>query len=67
MSIYVNPTQFAPGEDLDTYPRDAEGDLRKLASVGVDAAFVPATLYPPQGEVPHETYVTVEKLQVCGV
>ena len=66
VSIYVNPTQFAPGEDLDTYPRDAEGDLRKLASVGVDAAFVPATLYPPPGEVPHETYVTVTNLQVCS-
>lgn len=47
-SIFVNPLQFAPGEDLDTYPRDAEGDAAKCESVGVDVLFCPtkASLYP---------------------
>jgi pantoate--beta-alanine ligase len=65
VSIYVNPTQFAPGEDLDVYPRDPEGDHAKLASVGCDAIFEPATLYGAgaPGEAPHETFVTVEQLQ----
>ena len=40
-SVYVNPAQFAPNEDLDTYPRDNEGDLAKLREVGCDAVFMP--------------------------
>ncbi|KAK8939654.1 Pantoate--beta-alanine ligase [Platanthera guangdongensis] len=45
VSIYVNPGQFAPSEDLSTYPSDLAGDLRKLTSIGVDAVFCPTELY----------------------
>ncbi|KAG0504433.1 hypothetical protein M758_12G161200 [Ceratodon purpureus] len=45
VSVYVNPSQFAPGEDLSTYPRDFEGDLEKLKPLGVDAIFNPFDLY----------------------
>ncbi|KAJ1292679.1 hypothetical protein BS78_01G008500 [Paspalum vaginatum] len=46
VSIYVNPSQFAPTEDLATYPSDFAGDIRKLAATGVVAAvFCPPDLY----------------------
>jgi pantoate--beta-alanine ligase len=47
-TIFVNPLQFAPGEDLATYPRDPEGDASKAAGAGVDLLFVPSTdeMYP---------------------
>ncbi|WVY96049.1 hypothetical protein V8G54_028200 [Vigna mungo] len=47
VSIYVNPGQFAPSEDLSTYPSDFQGDLRKLAALpgGVDVVFHPHNLY----------------------
>ncbi|RCV39906.1 hypothetical protein SEVIR_9G008400v4 [Setaria viridis] len=46
VSIYVNPSQFAPTEDLATYPSDFAGDLRKLAATGaVAAVFCPPDLY----------------------
>ena len=49
MSIFVNPKQFGPQEDLATYPRDMEGDLRQAREAGVDAVFTPAIteMYPP--------------------
>lgn len=46
VSIYVNPLQFGPGEDLDRYPRDPEGDAAVCAEQGVDVVFMPTDLYP---------------------
>ena len=59
-SIFVNPTQFAPGEDFDTYPRREAEDIAKLASVNCDAVYLPsvAEMYP-EGSV---TNVRVESL-----
>jgi len=46
VSIYVNPLQFGPNEDLDRYPRDPEGDERVCRAQQVDALFMPPDLYP---------------------
>ncbi len=49
VSIYVNPLQFAPSEDLEQYPRPFEADARLCADAGVDFLFHPASLYPESG------------------
>lgn len=67
ISIYVNPTQFGPGEDFEKYPRDFERDKVLAERVGVDVIFFPenAEMYPEQ----HQTYVDVERVtkNLCGI
>ncbi|PUB27846.1 pantothenate synthetase [Promicromonospora sp. AC04] len=48
VTIFVNPLQFGAGEDLETYPRDLDGDVAKLAGVGADVVFAPTpdVVYP---------------------
>lgn len=66
VSIFVNPTQFGPGEDLASYPRDLERDARMAEGVGADAIFNPGAeeIYPPG----YCTYVDVERITeyLCG-
>jgi len=66
VSIFVNPTQFGPNEDFAKYPRDLDGDMKKVASAGATIVFAPEThaMYP-QGE---RTRVRVSALadHLCG-
>jgi pantoate--beta-alanine ligase len=66
LTIFVNPTQFGPGEDLAKYPRDEAGDLAKARAAGVDLAFCPEApaMYRPGSQ----TFVEVRELQqpLCG-
>lgn len=66
LSIFVNPIQFGPNEDLDKYPRDAERDLALAEKLGVDIVFLPQvnTMYPQ----PTKTKIKVEDVttRLCG-
>jgi len=66
VTIFVNPIQFGPSEDLANYPRDEESDLRMSAEAGADVAYCPGVeeMYWPDASV----YVVEEKLSkvLCG-
>jgi len=66
VSLFVNPTQFAPHEDLKNYPRNFERDRQMAEEVGTDILFAPEAdeMYPPD----HQTRVLVEKVtqNLCG-
>jgi len=66
VSLFVNPTQFGPSEDLDRYPRDLERDAALAREVGVDVLYTPtASQMYPEG---YQTYVSVEDVSqgLCG-
>jgi pantoate--beta-alanine ligase len=66
VSLFVNPAQFGPQEDLARYPRDLDRDGRMAREVGVDVLYTPeaAVMYPPG----YQTFVTVDLLSqgLCG-
>ena len=64
VSIYVNPTQFGPTEDLSRYPRDLKRDTRLCREAGADFLFVPSDeeMYPGKAEGRYSTYVVEETL-----
>jgi pantoate--beta-alanine ligase len=66
-TIFVNPTQFGPNEDLARYPRDLDGDLARCAASGIDRVLAPSDpglMYGPG----HQTWVDVERVSqgLCG-
>jgi pantoate--beta-alanine ligase len=66
-TIFVNPAQFGPGEDLARYPRDLTGDLEKCGAAGIDRVLAPddaGLVYGPG----HQTWIDVERVSsgLCG-
>ena len=66
VSIFINPLQFGPSEDFETYPRDMEDDTKKLRNEEVDMLFLPDndTMYPED----FQTYISVDEIseKLCG-
>lgn len=67
-SIFVNPLQFGPDEDLETYPRTPDADRALLETVGVDAVFAPSVeqMYPHGGESQTRIHVDALSNMLCG-
>jgi pantoate--beta-alanine ligase len=67
VSIFVNPTQFGPGEDYERYPRDEERDLELLAELDVACVFIPtaAEMYPPNDTTAVEVRGNLTEV-LCG-
>jgi pantoate--beta-alanine ligase len=68
LTIFVNPLQFGPREDLARYPRDLPRDRALAASRGVDAVFIPAveTMYPPGSEIRVTPGVTASRWEAVA-
>ena len=67
VSIFINPTQFLPGEDLSTYPRNLDADLSLCESLGVDYIFAPEAfeIYPTQSLT--KVYINDLSNKLCGI
>lgn len=67
VSVFVNPTQFAPGEDLDAYPRTLEADCALAKAIGADVVFAPSPkeMYPSEDATWVEVTGNVTKV-LCG-
>ena len=68
VSIFVNPTQFGPGEDFESYPRTLAADMALLEQEGADVAFVPTAkeMYPPGAASPVLVSVPALAETLCG-
>ncbi|MGN7386603.1 pantoate--beta-alanine ligase [Sporosarcina sp. SAFN-015] len=66
MSIFVNPAQFGPGEDFESYPRDRERDIRLAREAGVDIVFIPTVeeMYPMDGGI--RILPGMQASELCG-
>ena len=69
VSIFVNPLQFSPTEDLANYPRTLEADCEKLAAAGCDIVFVPSVdeIYPDfDGKLLNQSMTIRNLYMICG-
>lgn len=67
VSIFVNPTQFGAGEDLERYPHDMEGDLAKVSAAGAQVVFAPSVREIYDGEASVQVSIPALSRRLCGV